>query len=120
VLSRRSRELALINMMDSAHAAYAVGGIFVAGGLFTSYKQKSLVPLLDSLIVGGGLFTGGYLISHGEYDVGHLFVAVSTAGLTAVGFSTYLKARKSMPATPTIILGGLSGAYQFKKAINHE
>jgi uncharacterized membrane protein (UPF0136 family) len=103
-------------MTGSAHAAYTVGGISVAGGLFAFYKKKSVASLLGSLIIGGGLIAGGYLITTGDNFVGHSLAATSSVGLTAVGISRLLTTKKSMPAAPMIILGGLSSAYQLTKA----
>jgi uncharacterized membrane protein (UPF0136 family) len=84
--------------------------------VFAYYKKRSMASLLGSLIVGGGLIAGGMLASNGEEFVGHSLAAISSIGLTAVGVSRYSTTKKPMPAVPMIILGGLSSAYQIKKA----
>jgi uncharacterized membrane protein (UPF0136 family) len=105
-------------MGGSAHASFAVGGIVISGGLYAYIAKKSLKSLYGSLLLGGGLLYGGYLVLNGKDLEGHSFSAAASTGVVAVGARRLLQTQKAMPAVPLLIIGLISSAYQIKKVVD--
>ncbi len=103
-------------MTGSAHAAFGVGGLTVAGGLFAYFKRGSVPSLVGSVILGGSLIVGGLLVNDGSNFSGHAIASAGSVGLLAIGASRYNTTRKPMPAAPMMVLGCVSAIYQIKKA----
>jgi uncharacterized membrane protein (UPF0136 family) len=101
----------------SSHAAFAVGGVVIVGGIYALVKKKSLPSLIGSAILGGTIVLGGYYVNQGEAYMGHSISAAASILLCGVGVWRYSVTKKPMPAIPIIIIGSVSSAYQIQKAL---
>jgi len=117
--------------MDSGTMSKALGGLTIAVGVLSFVQTKNAQTLIGPLLVGGGLWAGGRYINKGERLKGHTIAAVSSLGLVAEGLSrnsaitataTGVQPRYSsagtiaIPPGPIVLIGGISAAYQAKKA----
>ncbi|CAM9807588.1 unnamed protein product [Heterosigma akashiwo] len=99
----------------SAHAAFAVGGLVMLGGVIGYVKKGSKA----SVIASGGtamlMITSGLLITKGNDLEGH-GLALATSSLLALGMGArVMKSGKFMPAGLVAVIGAASAAYQAKK-----
>mmetsp|Transcript_31291 Transcript_31291/g.65427 ORF Transcript_31291/g.65427 Transcript_31291/m.65427 type:complete len:111 (+) Transcript_31291:195-527(+) len=101
----------------SAHPAFGLGALTIAGGI-VGYVRKGSKPSLGAGILCGGLLIGsGVMISGDSQYSGHS-LAAATSGLMTLGMGhRFFKTGKFMPAGLVSALGAVSLAYHFKKAL---
>ncbi len=101
----------------SAHPAFGLGALTIAGGAAGYFKKGSKASLGAGLVCGGLLIGSGVLISGENQYEGHL-LATGTSSLMGLGMgSRYLKTGKVMPAGIVAALGVVSAAYHAKKTL---
>lgn len=101
----------------SAHPAFGLGALTIAGGAAGYFKKGSKASLGAGVVCGGLLIGSGVLIS-GENQYGGHALATGTSSVMALGMgSRYLKTGKVMPAGVVAALGVVSAAYHAKKTL---
>jgi uncharacterized membrane protein (UPF0136 family) len=96
---------------------YGVGTVVIGGGTYAFLKSRSTPSLLGSLLIGGTLIGGGYLIDKGKRFSGHAVSAMAGFGLTLIGVISYRVSKKRMPRVPMVIIGLVCGTDQVQKAL---
>ena len=101
----------------SAHPAFGLGGLVIAGGAAGYFRKGSKASLGAGLLCGGLLIGSGALISGEHQYEGHL-LASGTSGLMALGMGQrFVSTGKFMPAGLVAALGATSMAYHVKKSL---
>mmetsp|Transcript_10800 Transcript_10800/g.14016 ORF Transcript_10800/g.14016 Transcript_10800/m.14016 type:complete len:112 (+) Transcript_10800:62-397(+) len=101
----------------SAHMAFGVGGLVLAGGLMGYLKKGSKASLIASGGTAALLFASGVIVTKGYDFEGHA-LAFGTSSLLAVGMGMRsFKSGKFMPAGLVATIGVVSAAYQAKKTL---
>lgn len=101
----------------SAHPAFGLGALTIAGGAMGYMKKGSKASLGAGVFFGSLLIGSGVLISGEHQYEGHL-LASGTSSLMAVGMGQrFVKSSKFMPAGLVAVLGAISCAYHVKKTM---
>jgi len=84
---------------------YISGSIVGAGGIYGFLKSRSVVSLVAGSFLGGGYLLGGYYIANKNYQRGHEVALGTSALITGIMGSRFLRTKKIMPAGILTLLG---------------
>merc|ERR1719192_404735 len=102
----------------SHHMNYTAGGLITAGGIMGYAKARSVPSLVAGLVIGGGFFLSGHLISQNiDPRMGHDIALASGVVLLGAMGPKFVKTRKVMPAGLASGVGLLTSAYNAKKCM---
>ncbi len=101
----------------SAHPAFGLGALTLAGGIAGYIRKNSKASLGAGVVCGSLLIASGVMIS-GDSQYGGHSLAAGTSGLMALGMGhRFFKTGKFMPSGLVGVLGAASLAYHVNKAL---
>lgn len=101
----------------SAHPAFGLGGLVMAGGAAGYMRAGSKASLGSGLLFGGLLVGSGVMISGDNQLEGHCLAAGTSSVLALAMGRRFVVTRKVMPSGVVAVLGAASAGYHTLKAI---